>query len=299
MKKGKTLIVIGGATATGKTKMAIQLAQYYQTEILSADSRQFYKEMAIGTAKPTAEELALAKHHFVDFLHVWEDYSVGNYERDAIATLDELFLKKDVAILTGGTGLYLKAVCDGLDEFPPITEKTRNEVRTAYAKKGLQWLQKAVENADPTYFSTMDTANPVRLLRALEVIKESGQPFSSFRKNVPKMRNFNTIFIHLTMERDLLYDRINSRVDKMMTEGLLSEVQSLIQYKDFNALQTVGYKEIFEYLAGDITIERAVELIKRNTRRYAKRQMTWFRNDKRYVAVEATDWSQVLDATRF
>ncbi len=296
MKKEKTLIVLGGATATGKTKAAIELANHFDTEILSADSRQFYREMAIGTAKPTAEERSSAKHHFVDFLHVWEDYSVGQYERAAIAKLGELFEKHDYVILTGGTGLYIRAVCDGLDEFPNISEETRNQVRTSYEKNGLEWLQNAVKTADPDYYAVVDTANPVRLLRALEVIEESGLPFSSFRKNTRKKRDFTSKYFHLTMDRALLYDRINRRVDEMMDNGLLAEVTALLPYRDSNALQTVGYKEIFQHLRGEISLARAVELIKRNTRRYAKRQMTWFRNDGRYVEINAGDWGAIVSS---
>ncbi len=295
MSKNKFLIVIGGATATGKTATAIQLAQHFETEILSCDSRQFYREMTIGTAKPTAEELAAAPHHFINLLSIEEDYNVGDFERDALKVLDELFLKKDVAILVGGSGLFIRALCDGLDKFPKIPTEIRNEVQSFFDNEGLEALQKAVKNADPVYYEKVDRQNPVRLMRALEVIKSSGKPFSSFQNQKKKPRNFIPIYINVVMDREKLYERINLRVDLMIEAGLLEEAKSLFPYKEKNSLQTVGYQEFMDYFDGKITIEEAIELVKRNSRRYAKRQMTWFRKDDHWESFEAKEIGKMIE----
>lgn len=273
----KFLIVIAGPTASGKTSLGIQLAQKYGTVILSADSRQFYKEMSIGTAKPNTEELAAAKHLFIDNLSIQEEYTVGQYEKDAIDILNELFKTKDVVLLVGGSGLFIKAVLEGLDQFPEVPQPTRNKWTKLYEDKGIEELQTLLEKQDPEYFKEVDIQNPHRLIRALSVVDVSGKPFSSFRNKSGKKRDFMPISIKLNWDREALYNRINLRVDQMMEQGLLEEAKTLFPLKDLNALQTVGYQEFFDFFEGKISKEEAIELLKRNTRRYAKRQMTWLR----------------------
>ncbi|MFK8010333.1 MAG: tRNA (adenosine(37)-N6)-dimethylallyltransferase MiaA [Saprospiraceae bacterium] len=295
MSKNKFLIVVGGATATGKTATGIQLAQYFETEILSCDSRQFYREMTIGTAKPTAEELAAAPHHFINLLSIDEDYNVGDFERDAIKLLDKIFLEKDVALLVGGSGLFIRALCDGLDEFPKIPIEVKKEVLNIFEKDGLEALQEAVKIADPIYFKKVDQKNPVRLMRALDVIKATGKPFSSFQNQKKKSRNFTPIYINVIMDRAQLYDRINRRVDLMMEAGLLEEAKSLFPYKEKNSLQTVGYQEFMGFFEEKITLEEAIELVKRNSRRYAKRQMTWFRKENHWGSFQANEIEKIIE----
>lgn len=273
----KYLIVIAGATASGKTNLGIQLAKAYDTVILSADSRQFYREMSIGTAKPSAEELAAATHCFVDSLSIHDSYSVGDYEKDAIALLDKLFLEKDVVLMVGGSGLFISAVTDGLDEYPNVPLAIREKYTQLEKEQGIQVLQTLLQTQDPEYYNIVDIQNPHRLIRALSVIEVSGKTFSSFRQQKNKQRNFTPIYVLLDWERAALYERINKRVDIMLENGLLDEVKNLYPFKQLNALQTVGYQEIFEAMDGNITMEEAIELVKRNSRRYAKRQLTWFR----------------------
>lgn len=275
----KTLITVVGPTAIGKTSLSLELAQHYNTEILSADSRQFFKEMEIGTAVPTQEELAAAPHHFIQHISIEDTYSVGHYERDALKLLDELFKKHDVLILVGGSGLYVDAVLNGLDQFPEVTTGTREKLEELLKTKGTAELQRLLQEKDPIYFQEVDIQNTQRVMRALEVCISSGKSFSSFRNQPKKPRDFHSIKIGLTADRDTIYDRINRRVDIMMNEGLLEEVKGLLSRKRLNALQTVGYRELFEYLEGDITLEKAIENIKTNTRRFAKRQLTWYRKD--------------------
>jgi tRNA dimethylallyltransferase len=279
MKKQKYLIVIGGPTASGKTGVAIKIAQHFQTEILSADSRQFYREMSIGTAKPTKNELAAIKHHLVNFISVHENFTVGDFERKALKILDHLFLETDVVVLTGGSGLYIRALCEGLDQFPEVPSKVRIDLIEQYEKEGIEYLQKELADKDPDYFKIVDIQNPQRLIRALEVCIASGASYSSFRKKANTIRSFKTINIQLEWERAALYDRINHRVDNMIKAGLIEEARNLYPMKQLNALQTVGYQELFDYFDKKITLEEAVELIKRNSRRYAKRQLTWMRKD--------------------
>lgn len=295
MSKNKFLIIVGGATATGKTATGIQLAQHFETEILSCDSRQFYREMTIGTAKPTTEELAAAPHHFINLLSIEDDYNVGEFERDALKLLDEIYLKKNVVILVGGSGLFIRALCDGLDEFPKIPIQIKNEVQDLFNNEGLEALQEAVKKADPIYFEKVDQQNPVRLMRALDVIKASGKPFSSFQNQKKKTRNFTPIYINVVMDRQQLYERINRRVDLMMEAGLLAEAKSLFPYKEKNSLQTVGYQEFMNYFDKKITLEEAIELVKRNSRRYAKRQMTWFRKEDHWVKFEANEIEKIIE----
>jgi len=276
----KTLIVVAGPTAVGKTALAIDLARHYHTDIVSADSRQFYREMSIGTAKPTDEELAQAKHHFVNSHSVTEDYNVGDFEQQGLEVLNQIFAEHDVAILAGGSGLYIKAICEGFDDLPSVNKFIRAELNTTLEEQGLTFLQQELKTADPVYYAQVDINNPQRVIRALEVIRETGQPFSSFRTASPRQRSFNIIKIGLNLPRELLYSRINQRVDDMVTQGLLEEVTSLLPYRGYNALNTVGYSEIFDYLDGVFDLPTAIALIKQNTRRFAKRQLTWFNRDK-------------------
>lgn len=289
----KHLIVIAGPTASGKTSLGIRLAQKYDSAILSADSRQFYREMSIGTAKPTEEELAAAKHYFVDNLSIHDEYSVGDYEREAIDLLNDVFARKDVALIVGGSGLFIKAVLEGLDEFPDVPNEVKENLIVLEKEKGIEVLQNMLKEKDPAYFSEVDIHNPHRLIRALSVIEVSGKPFSSFRNQAPKERGFSPIIIQLEWEREELYDRINRRVDLMLEAGLLDEVASLLPLKHLNALQTVGYQEFFDYLDNKITKEEAIRLVKRNSRRYAKRQMTWLRKMENTKAFHPSDWNGI------
>lgn len=278
--KNKRLIVISGATAIGKTALSIQLAQHFNSEIISADSRQFYKELKIGATPPSQEELIKVKHHFIQHLSVKDDYNVGLFEKDAIAVLYTLFKKTDTLIMAGGSGLYIDAVCNGLDTFPEVDEKIKKELIAEYKNKGITFLQDELKKRDPVYFDIVDINNPQRLIRALAVIRESRKPFSSFRNKTSAKRDFKISHFSLEMEREKLYERINRRVDLMMEEELLKEVENLIPYKNKNALQTVGYKELFSYFDGEISLEEAINKIKQNTRRFAKRQISWFKREE-------------------
>jgi tRNA dimethylallyltransferase len=279
--KRKTLLTIVGPTAIGKTRMAIALATHFGTEILSCDSRQFFKELRIGTAVPSAEELMAAPHHFIQHKSIFEAYSVGDFERDAIALLDKLFKKHDVVVMVGGSGLYAKAIIDGLDDFPEVDEVIRQELNEAYVQKGIEYLQELLKTLDEVQYNQMDVQNPQRLIRALEVCRVSGKPYSSFLQRKEKQRDFTSVQIGLTADRTEVYERINKRVDMMLEEGLLIEAQNMMPYKHLNALQTVGYKELFSFFEGECSFEAAIEAIKMNTRRFAKRQFTWFQKDKR------------------
>jgi tRNA dimethylallyltransferase len=280
VKKNKHLIIIAGPTAIGKTVLGIILAKEFSTDVLSADSRQFFREMSIGTAKPDAEEMQGIIHHFIDSHSVSEPYNVGKYETDAIALLDDLFQKKDFAILVGGSGLYIDAVCKGFDELPEADPAIREKIDNILLNEGIESLQKMLKELDPVYYQKVDPGNPQRLSRALEVCLSSGKPYSALREGKIKDRNFKIIKIGLNIDRETLYDRINKRVEKMMEDGLLNEVRSLVPYKNANALQTVGYKELFDYLEDKIDLKTSIELIKQNTRKFAKRQLTWFKRDQ-------------------
>ena len=279
MKTTKKLLVIYGPTAVGKTSLAIRLALQHNTEIISADSRQFFKEMKIGTAVPELEELDAVNHHFIQHKSVHDNYNVGLFEKEAISKIEQLFKYHNTLIMVGGSGLYIDAVCKGLDTFPEIDETLRIKLRQKFENYGIQWLQDEVKKIDPTFYASSDVNNHQRLLRCLEVYKQSGQTFSSFKNKKNKTRPFEVEYISIKMDRKKLYQRINDRVDLMMEKGLLQEVESLIKFQDLNALKTVGYSELFQYLNNDISLEKAIELIKQNSRRYAKRQMTWL---KRY-----------------
>jgi len=276
----KFLVCIVGPTAIGKTALSLRLARYFNTEILSGDSRQFYREMKIGTAVPSEEELQLVKHHFIQTRSIREDYSVGAFEQDAITLLKELFRTRDVLIMVGGSGLYVDAVCKGLDEFPDVDPGIRKALQNDLQQKGLSYLQEKLKALDPKSYGQLDLQNKQRLVRALEVCLSSGRPYSSFLSNPRKKRDFTAIKIGLTAEREVIYGRINARVDRMMEEGLLEEARSLLPFRELNALQTVGYRELFEYLDGNRSLQGAVQEIKKNTRRFAKRQTTWYRKDK-------------------
>lgn len=282
MNLSKYLIVVGGPTAVGKTSATIALANQLKCDIISADSRQFYREMSIGTAKPTLEEQAQAKHHFIDSLSITEDYSVGRFEADTLKLLKSLFEDNDYCILTGGSGLYLNAIINGLDKFPEIASSYREELNKELEEKGLNALVEELERSDRLYFEKVDTNNPHRIIRALEVIRATQQPFSSFLRSEPVQRPFNILPIKIEMNREQLYERINLRVDIMMKQGLKEEAQSLYPQKHLNALRTVGYFEWFDHFDGLTDHITAIELIKRNTRRYAKRQITWFNNQGDY-----------------
>lgn len=278
-EKQPTLICVVGPTAIGKTALAIALANAFDTEIISADSRQFFKEMTIGTAVPSTEELAQAKHHFIQNKSIHEFYSVGDFERDVLELLEGLFKTHPVVIMVGGSGLYVDAITKGLDDFPEVSETVREELNKAYQTGGLEPLQEELKTKDPDYYQEVDLNNPQRVIRALEVIRSSGKPFSGFRKNKKAERGFRSLYIGLEAPRQTIYERINRRVDLMMKGGLLEEAKALLPYKDLNALQTVGYRELFDYFEGKCSLEEAIEAIKRNTRRFAKRQGTWYRKN--------------------
>jgi tRNA dimethylallyltransferase len=273
----KTLISIVGPTAIGKTTLSIKLANFFNTEIISADSRQFFKEMQIGTAAPTPSELAQAKHHFIHHKSVEDDYNVGAFEKDALHLLKQLFKTHDTVIMVGGSGLYVDAVTQGLDHFPKVPASIREQLNKQFKEEGLQALQEQLKTLDPNSYKHIAIDNPQRVIRALEVSIGSGKPYSSFLNKAKNKRDFKTISIGLTAERDIIYNRINNRVDLMMEQGLLTEVKNLQDKKHLNALNTVGYKELFKYLNGEWTLDFAVSEIKKNSRRFAKRQLTWFR----------------------
>lgn len=275
----KTLIAVVGPTAIGKTALSIKLANHYNTEIVSADSRQFYKEMTIGTAVPSKEELSAAKHHFIQNLSVTEDYSVGDFERDGLALLDKLFKLQDIVILVGGSGLYVDAIVKGLNHFPDVDESIRLKLNDSLKNEGLEPLQNQLKTLDPKYFEKVDIHNPHRVIRALEICIGTQKTYTSFLEQDKEERPFNTITVGLEADRTKIYERINDRVDIMMAEGLLKEVKSLEPYKNYNALNTVGYKELFNYLDDEWSLEFAISEIKKNTRRFAKRQLTWFKKN--------------------
>ena len=273
------LITIIGATAIGKTALSIKLAQHFKTEIISSDSRQFYKEMTIGTAVPNSVELAAAPHHFIQNISIFDEYSVGQFEKDALEKLEELFSKNNITIMVGGSGLYTNAVIDGLDYFPNVNPAIREKLNIQLKKEGIESLQIKLKELDLESYHSIEIENPHRLIRALEICIETGKTYSEFKNKPKKPRNFTPIKIGLTADRDIMYNRINQRVDIMLSEGLLEEAKKLHKYKNLNALQTVGYRELFNYFEGNCTLEFAVEEIKKNTRRFAKRQVTWNKKD--------------------
>ena len=275
----KTLITIVGPTAIGKTSLSILIASYFNTEIISCDSRQFYKEMTIGTAVPEKEELAVVPHHFIQNRSIFEDYNVGAYERDALNVLDTLFKKHNTVVMVGGSGLYVKSVLEGLDDFPKIDPSIRLELKHVLETEGIIPLQDQLKKLDVTTYNTIDIENPQRVIRALEICIGTNLPYSSYTGKLKKKRKFNSIVIGLNGEREKIYERINRRVDLMVEKGLLDEAQKLFPNKELNALQTVGYKELFSFFEEKVTKDEAIQEIKKNTRRFAKRQLTWFNKD--------------------
>lgn len=273
------LIVIAGPTAIGKTALSIAVAKRLNCPVISADSRQLFKEMSIGTAKPALSEMDGVKHYFIDSHSIAENYNVGKYENDVIELLKELFSDNKNVILTGGSGLYIDAVSKGFDELPEADPEVRNKINFLLNEKGIEGLQELLKELDIDYYNKADLQNPQRLSRAIEVCLTTGLPYSTLRKGKAKKRDFNIIKVGLDLPREKLYERINMRVDQMMSEGLLEEVKQLRQHQHLNALQTVGYKELFDYLDGKTDLKTAVESIKQNTRKFAKRQLTWFRKD--------------------
>lgn len=292
----KTLISIVGPTAIGKTALSIQLAKHFKTEIISADSRQFFKEMTIGTAVPTPIEIASVTHHFIHHKSIEDEYSVGAFEKDAISKLDKLYKIHDVVIIVGGSGLYVDAVINGLDEFPKIDPNIRKELNKKLKTVGLKTLQDQLKDLDITAYNTIAIDNPHRVIRALEVCIGSGKPYSSFLSKSRSNRNFKTITLGLTADRDIIYNRINERVDKMIEDGLIEEAKSLIPKQHLNALNTVGYKELFYFFKDEWTLDFAISEIKKNSRRFAKRQLTWFKKNDEIVWFDyKTNINEIID----
>ncbi len=292
--KDKTVIIICGPTAVGKTSVSVVLAKYFHTEIISADSRQCFKELKIGVARPSDEELKEIPHHFIGSNSIKEDINAAFFEKLALQKVEELFKTHDIIIMVGGTGLYIKAFCEGLDDIPAIDEAIRKNIIKGYELNGLSWLQEQVRITDPKFYKVGEIQNPHRLMRALEVVESTGQSILSFRKNKKILRPFNLIKIGLELPKEELHENINSRVDKMLLEGLVEEVSSLKGYRDVNALHTVGYSEIFEHLDGKMSLAKAIEEIKKNTRKYAKRQMTWFKKDKEIKWINAKQTGEIV-----
>jgi tRNA dimethylallyltransferase len=291
----KTLIVVVGPTAIGKTALAIELAKFYQTEIISADSRQFFSEMNIGTAKPSEEELTTAPHHFINSHSVKNLFSTGDFEIEAIKLMEELFKKHDILIMVGGSGLYIDAICKGLDKLPEINFSIREQLNHQFETEGIESIRTQLRELDPAYYAKVDTSNPQRMIRGLEVVLSTGQKLSSFLTANKKERPFRIIKIGLNTDRAILYNRINTRVDQMINAGLLNEVTQLQPYRKFNALNTVGYSELFDYLDGKTDLASAISMIKQNTRRFAKRQLTWFRRDENTAWFEPEETENIIN----
>jgi tRNA dimethylallyltransferase len=289
----KTVVIVCGPTAVGKTSLAIQLAQHFNTQIVSADSRQCFKELNIGVAKPSKDELRQAHHFFINSHSIHEEINAAIYEQYALQTVDDIFKSNDIAIVVGGTGLYIKAFCEGLDIIPNIPDEIRKNINEQYNSNGLGWLQNEVQTKDPLFWQTAEQQNPQRLMRALEVFEATGKSINSFRGGEKLQRPFNIIKIGLELPREELYERISKRVDCMMQDGLLDEAKGLIPFKKLNALQTVGYKEFFDYFDNQFTLEQAIEELKKNTRHYAKRQMTWFKKDEQIQWFEPNELEKV------
>ena len=291
--KDKKLIVIVGPTAIGKTDLSIYLAQQLNCDIISADSRQFYHQMSIGTAKPSIEEQKNINHHLIDCMDIHKEYSAGKYESDALAILNELFQKTNYVIMVGGSGMYIDAVCNGIDNIPS-DKNTRSQLNKELKTEGIEALQRELLKVDPAHYKSMDVKNPQRLIRALEVYRYTGKTYSSFRSNPKKHREFDIIKIGLNANRSMIYERINNRVDQMFKQGLIEEAQQLFPLRHLNALNTVGYKELFSYFKKEIELENCIEEIKKNTRRFAKRQLTWFNKDKEITWFNYNERSTIL-----
>lgn len=288
-----TLILIVGPTAVGKTELCLNLAKKFKTDIVSCDSRQFYRELEIGTAKPNSDELAEVKHHLINSISIEDEYDVKQFEEDALRILEDLFKEKEVVLMTGGSGLFAKVVTEGLDEMPEVDPQIRSKIIREYEEKGLPFLQEEVRKGDPAYFAVVDTQNPQRLMRALEVIRGTGRPFSSFRKQEKVKRPFRVLKIGLNRDREELYRRIDDRMDQMIEAGLFEEAEKFFEKRHLNALQTVGYQEIFGFLEGKYDREEAIRLLKRNSRRYAKRQLTWFKKDSEIQWFNPSEFNQI------
>jgi tRNA dimethylallyltransferase len=291
---GKTVIIIAGPTAAGKTALAIRLASHFKTAVISADSRQCYKEISIGTAKPSLQELQTVPHYFIDSHSINEEVNAGIFERLSLQYATEIFSNRDVAVICGGTGLYIRAFCEGIDDIPAAPADIRLKINEQYAIEGLEWLQKEVQERDPAFYAVAEIQNPQRLIRALEVLYTTGQSITTFRTANKATRDFNIIKIGVTVPKEQLHANIAHRVHAMMAAGLVEEVRAVLPYRHHNALQTVGYKEIFDYLDGKITLEEATELIIIHTRQYAKRQLTWFRKDPDMQWFDARDTEEVM-----
>lgn len=291
-EKKPLLILIGGPTGVGKTQLVIELAKTFKTDIISTDSRQLYHELNIGVAKPSKSQLSVVKHHFINHISIHQEYSAGQFEKEALDIITDLFEDKSVIFATGGTGLYMKAITDGLDDFPDVD---RTYWENIFQSEGIDRLQLALSELDPEYFQRVDTSNPHRLIRALSVIRETGTSFTSYLKGSSKNRPYRVLKVALERDRQELYLRINQRVDDMMNEGLLEEVKQLREYRHLQSLQTVGYKELFEFLDGSCSLEYAIEKIKQHSRNYAKRQMTWYRNQGRWIWINAENKNALME----
>jgi tRNA dimethylallyltransferase len=289
------LIVIAGPTASGKTALSIEVARHFYADIISCDARQFYREMSIGTAKPSAEELAAAKHHFIDTHSIEDNYSAGDYEKDVLAFLENYFKERKIAIMVGGSGLFMRVVCEGVDSYPEVSENIRLELKEQFEKEGIEPLQEELLKSDPDYYAKVDLNNPHRIIRALEVCRTSNLPFSSFQGKEREERPFQVLKFALDWNREILYDRINRRVDKMIEEGLEAEALELYPKKHLNALQTVGYQEFFDFFDGKMSRAEAIEKIKQHSRNYAKRQVTWLKREKDIIWIDMPpDSSEII-----
>lgn len=296
-KKNKKIIIVAGPTAVGKTAVAIQIAKHFNTEIISADSRQCYKELNIGVARPSVEELNTIKHHFIASHSIKDEVTAVTFEQYALQKAESLFTNHDTVVMVGGTGLYIKAFCEGLDSIPDIDLSIRQQIIADYEEKGISWLQNQLEEKDPAYFQTGEMKNPQRMMRALEVIESTGNSILFYRKGEKSKRDFSVIKLGLELPKEKLVERINRRVDSMMEEGLLEEVKNLSAYKNLNALQTVGYAELFDYLDNKITLQDAIERIKISTRQYAKRQLTWFKKDSDISWFHPDNLNEIINHT--
>ncbi|MCW3464026.1 tRNA (adenosine(37)-N6)-dimethylallyltransferase MiaA [Chitinophaga nivalis] len=294
----KTVIIIAGPTASGKTALAIRIAQLFNTAVISADSRQCYREISIGTAKPTPDELAAVPHYFIDSHSIREEVNAGIYEKLALQYAGEIFSRNNIAVMCGGTGLYIKAFTEGIDDMPAIPPGIREHLNAQYVANGITWLQQQLQERDPAFYATAETQNPQRLIRALEVLDATGQSVTAFRKAAPQQRDFRVIKIGITLPKELLHERIHHRVDLMMAAGLVEEVKAVLPYRQHNALRTVGYQEIFDYLDGQLSLEQAAADIKTHTRQYAKRQLTWFRKDTAFTWYDPREEATILAAVQ-
>ncbi len=291
----KTLIVLTGPTGIGKTTVGIEIAQYFNTEIVSSDSRQIFKELRIGTAVPSKNELSSVKHHFIHSHSIFENYNASRYETEAIQLLETLFEQKNIVVLVGGSMLYIDAICKGIDIMPDVDPEIRNSLKKQFEKEGLESLRLQLKKQDPNYYKTVDLKNPARIIHALEICLMTGKPYSSFRSGPNKKRSFSIVKIGLNCDRKILHNRINKRVDLMIGEGLEDEAKKVYPQKHLNSLNTVGYRELFAYFDGEISREKAIELIKRNSRRYARKQLTWFRKDKNMRWFEPDQTEEIIE----